>query len=529
MSKRFYITTAIDYVNGQPHLGHAYEKVVTDGIARAEQALGRETFFLTGLDEHGQKVQQAAQAEGKGPQDYCDGLARDWKHFAAQLNLSNDDFVRTSEARHKAVVQAILNKLHAAGHFYKAEYRGFYSTRQETFLTEKDRRPDGTFDPIYGEVVELVEENYYFRLKDHQAWLIDYIEANPDFIKPVYRRNEVLGFLKNNTLEDLCITRPAARLSWGIEVPFDPAYVTYVWFDALVNYVTVPAAFGDPVVVEALGLENVSALTELESFGRRLELWPADVHVIGKDILKFHAVYWPIMLKAMGLPLPKQLLAHGWWQKDGEKISKSTGNIVDPVAVIAEWGLDAFRYYVTRELDIGPDGNWTDAGFQGRYQAELANGLGNLLNRSLSMLNRYREGKVPARSNELEAQANEWIQEARAHFQRHELQDALGTIWALITRANQYVDQTAPFKLAKDPAQAGRLDAVLYNLAECCRIIGDLLSPILPDTAGRIFEQLNLPYSSRAIATLSWGGLTEGHQIGQAKPLFPRKDLPAKS
>lgn len=525
MSKKpFYLTTAIDYVNGQPHLGHAYEKIISDVIARAETALGKEVFFLTGLDEHGQKVQQAAVAEGKTPQDYCDALAADWRRFTAQLKLTNDDFVRTSEPRHKAVVQAILNKLKAAGHFYKAEYRGFYSARQETFLTEKDRLPDGSFDPIYGQVVELVEENYYFKLKEQQQWLIEYIETHPEFIQPVYRRNEVLGFLKNNPLEDLCITRPAARLNWGITVPFDPEYVTYVWFDALVNYITIPAAFGDPLVVDALGLGGVPELTCHDSFQRRLSLWPADLHVIGKDIVKFHAVYWPIMLKAMGLPLPRQLLAHGWWQKNGEKISKSTGNIVDPVEVIAEWGLDAFRFYVTRELDIGPDGNWTDAGFQARYQAELANGLGNLVNRSLSMLNRYRAGKVPARSNELERDATELLRKAREHFARHEIQDALITTWSLITRANQYVDQTAPFKLAKDRAQASRLDEVLYNLTECCRIIAILVSPVLPDTAGRIFEQLNLGHSTQTLATLAWGGLTEGHLIGTPAPLFPRKD-----
>jgi methionyl-tRNA synthetase len=523
MTKRFYITTAIDYVNGQPHLGHAYEKVISDVIARVETALGRQPFFLTGLDEHGQKVQQAAQTEGKNPQQYCDDLAQDWKRFAAGLKLSNDDFIRTSEERHKTVVQAILTKLHAAGHFYKAEYKGFYSTRQETFLTEKDRLPDGKFDAIYGDVVELIEQNYYFKLKEHQPWLIDYIEKNPDFVVPTYRRNEVLGFLKNNELEDLCITRPAARLAWGIPIPFDPAYVTYVWFDALVNYVTIPAAYGDPAVAEALGLEKSSLATH-PSFQQKLPLWPADIHVIGKDILKFHSVYWPIMLKAMGLPLPKQLVVHGWWQKDGEKISKSTGNIVDPVAVIQEWGLDAFRYYVTRELDIGPDGNWTDTGFASRYGAELANGLGNLVNRSLSMLNRYRNGLVPAVSNELQSEATTLVAKTRAHYEKHEIQDALTTIWSLITRANQYVDQTAPFKLAKDPSQSARLDEVLYNLSEVCRLIAILISPILPDTSAKILEQLNLGSSPQTIANLAWAGLPAGHQIGQPAPLFPRKD-----
>src|SRR5580765_1362599 len=473
MSKRFYITTAIDYVNGQPHLGHAYEKVIADVIARARRSFGEEAFFLTGLDEHGQKVQQAAVAEGKEPQVYCDDLSAAWKAFAAKLQLTNDDFVRTTEKRHKDVVQAILNKLHAEGHFYKDIYEGFYSTKEETFLTDKDRRPDGTFDPSYGEVVTLKEENYFFKLGEHQQWLIDYIEANPSFIQPDYRRNEVLGFLKNNTLEDLCISRPVARLNWGIPLPFDKDYVTYVWFDALVNYISIPAAHGDAGVNKAID----SALRTPHS---ALELWPADVHLIGKDILKFHAVFWPIMLKAMGLPLPKQILVHGWWQKDGAKISKSTGNIVDPVAVIDEWGLDAFRFYVLRELDIGPDGNWTDAGFRARYSAELANGLGNLVNRSLSMLKRYRNGVVPAVSNELAADAGKVIAETRSLLEQNQLQAALQAIWSLVTRANQYVDQTAPFKLAKDPQQSGRLDEVLYNLAEICRILAVLVWPFLP-------------------------------------------------
>jgi len=524
MSKRFYITTAIDYVNGQPHLGHAYEKIVTDVIARARRSLGEEAFFLTGLDEHGQKVQQAAHKEGKNPQAYCDELAADWKSFAAKLQLTNDDFVRTTGTRHKEVVQAILTKLNAAGQFYRAEYRGFYSQREETFLTEKDRRPDGTFDPAYGEVVELVEQNYYFKLKDHQQWLIDFIEANPEFIQPDYRRNEVLGFLKNNTLEDLCITRPASRLNWGIPLPFDPDYVTYVWFDALVNYVTVPAAHGDPTILGALPELN----SKLKTQDARLELWPADVHFIGKDILKFHAVYWPIMLKAMGLPLPKQLLVHGWWQKDGAKISKSTGNIVEPLKVIDEWGLDAFRFYVVRELDIGPDGNWTDAGFAARYQAELANGLGNLVNRSLSMLKRYRQGVVPSRSDELAPDAGKAVAAVEQHLRECQLQSALESIWKLVTRANQYVDQTAPFKLAKDSTQAGRLDEVLYNLAETCRVLAVLLWSFLPSTSERIYAQLNLQGSPAKFSEATWGKLPASHTIGEPAALFPRKDTPAK-
>jgi methionyl-tRNA synthetase len=526
MSKRFFITTAIDYVNGQPHLGHAYEKIVADVIARARRSLGEHVFFLTGLDEHGQKVQQAAQKEGKAPQAYCDELAADWTEFIRRLQLTNDDFIRTTEPRHKAVVQAILAKLHAAGHFYKAEYRGFYSPREETFLTHKDRRPDGTFDPGYGEVVELVEENYYFKLKEQQAWLVEHIEAHPEFIQPDYRRNEVLGFLKNNTLEDLCLTRPASRLNWGIPVPFDPAYVTYVWFDALVNYVSAPAAHGDPAVTAAL--TTASLQSEIGHPKAAIPLWPADAHVIGKDILKFHAVYWPIMLKAMGLPLPKQLLVHGWWQKDGAKIAKSTGNIVEPLRVIDEWGLDAFRYYVVRELDIGPDGNWTDAGFAARYQAELANGLGNLVNRSLSMLKRYRQGVVPQRSDELAADAAKAVSAAENNLRDFQLQSALENIWTLINRANQYVDQTAPFKLAKDPAQAARLDEVLYTLAEVCRILAVLLWPFLPATGEKIFAQLALTVKPDRFTASAWGGLPAGHAIGEPAPLFPRKDLAPK-
>ncbi|HXP63733.1 MAG TPA: class I tRNA ligase family protein [Dongiaceae bacterium] len=517
MNKLFYITTAIDYVNGRPHLGHAYEKVVADVIARWRRSLGVETYFLTGLDEHGQKVQQAALAEGKAPGVYCDELAAIWQAFAAKLDLSNDDFVRTTQPRHQQVLQAILARLHAEGRLYKENYEGFYSTREETFLTEKDRRADGSFDPAWGEVVRLQEQNYYFKLRDHQAWLIEHLERNPSFVAPDYRRNEVLGFLKNNVLEDLCISRPAARLNWGVPLPFDSDYVTYVWFDALTNYISVPAAAGDPGVPEHLRPRRPAPESPPH-------LWPADIHLIGKDILKFHAVYWPIMLKAVGAALPRQILVHGWWQKDGQRMSKSTGNTVDPLAVIEQWGVDAFRFYVLRELDIGPDGNWTDAGLEGRYTAELANGLGNLVNRSLSMLKRYRNGAVPPVSNELASEAEKVVAQTRACLDRNQLQAALLSIWSLVTRANQYVDHTAPFKLAKDPSQARRLDEVLYNLAEVCRILAVLLWPFLPGTACKLYAQLGLSAVPDRFAAAAWAGLPPGHVIGSPAPLFPRKD-----
>lgn len=516
MSKRFYITTAIDYVNGAPHLGHAYEKVITDVIARAHSSMGEEVFYLTGLDEHGQKVQQAAEEAQMDPQIYCDQLAQTWKTFAGRLGLSHNEFIRTTDQRHKETVSGILTRLNDEGHFYKNAYQGYYSTKEETFLTDKDRGADGQFDPVYGDVTELVEENYYFRLGRHQQWLIDHIESHPDFVYPDYRRNEVLGFLKNNTLEDLCITRPKARLAWGIPLPFDSDYVTYVWFDALVNYASLPASLGDPALT-ALRAPHATVADDSA-------LWPADVHVIGKDILKFHAVYWPIMLKCMGLALPGQICVHGFWQKDGEKMSKSTGNVVDPIGVIDDWGLDAFRYYVVRELDIGPDGNWTDQGFEARYSAELANGLGNLVNRSLSMLNRYREGRVPKPSGELSVEVESAITQVKDQLKRHQLQKALQTIWGLIARTNQYIDQTAPFKLAKQEDQAERLDEILYNMAETTRILAILIWPVLPTTAAKILDQLALSEFPNRMDGAAWGGLAEGHRIGKPTPLFPRRD-----
>jgi methionyl-tRNA synthetase len=518
VSKRFYVTTAIDYANGQPHLGHAYEKVVADVIARARRSLGEDVFFLTGLDEHGQKVQQAAIAEGKTPQAYCDALAASWHEFVGKLGLTNDDFVRTTEPRHKEAVQAILSKLHAEGQFYKASRRGFYSLGAETFLTEKERLPDGTFDSSYGKVIELEEENYYFKLGEHQDWLISYIESNPEFIVPDSRRNEVLGFLKNDKLEDLCITRPVARLNWGIPIPFDPAYVTYVWFDALVNYISIPFAHGDPAIRKAI-------CPTVSPSPNPLELWPADLHIIGKDILKFHAVFWPIMLKAMGLPLPKQILVHGWWQKEGQKLSKSTGNVVDPVQVIDEWGLDAFRFYLVRELDIGPDGNWTDAGFRSRYQSELANGLGNLVNRSLSMIGRYRDGVIPSGTDQLAAETAEAWSATIAAYRANSLQEAVQRIGALVTQANQYIDQTSPFKIAKDPARAGDLNNILYTLAEVCRTLGVLLWPVIPGASEKLQRQLGFQSASTDF-TQPLSPMASGHRIGEVFPLFPRKDRP---
>ena len=529
MSKPFYVTTAIDYLNGAPHLGHAYEKVVADVMARVHRSFGQEVFFLTGLDEHGQKVQQAAQAEGKDPQTYCDEWAVLWAEFIGKLNLSNNDYIRTTQPRHQEVVGALLTKLRDRDELYKAGYTGWYSVKEETFLTSKDRNPDGLWDAHWGQVIELEEENWYFRMGKYQDWLIQYIEANPTFVQPDYRRNEVLGFLKSEKLDDLCISRPESRLTWGIPIPFDPTYVNYVWFDALTNYFSVPASAGDPEALACLGSYYAREKRIPPTPAGARGIWPADVHLVGKDIIKFHAVYWPIMLHAAGASLPKQILAHGWWQKDGQKLSKSTGNVVDPVAVIEKWGQDAFRYFLVRDLDIGPDGNWTDATFESRYNSELANGLGNLLNRTLSMLQKYRAGVVPAASDELAVETAAIVGKAGELLLSHRLQAGTVAIWELVNRGNLYIEQNKPFSLAKDPAQAARLDAVLYNLVEVCRILGVMVYPIMPKTAEKIYAQLRVCGEPDLWSGTAWGGLIQGHEAGAPLPLFPRHDLKPKN
>jgi len=366
----FYITTAIDYVNGSPHVGHAYEKVLADTIARFRRLMGDQVHFLTGTDEHGQKVQQSARQRGISPRQFADETSAEFRALLPQLRISNDDFIRTTEDRHIQVVRRLLQELFDKGEIYKGEYRGFYSTRQEQFLQEKDRSPDGSWPEIYGEVTEIAEANYFFRLRRHQDWLTEFLSKNPAFIFPSFRQKQVVEFLKE-PLNDLCISRPRERLEWGIPLPFDEAYVTYVWFDALVNY--------------------YSAVAD------RPGTWPATWHVIGKDILvPPHAVYWPIMLHAAGLPLPKGLLVHGWWLRGGAKMSKSSGVAVNPLELAAEFGPDALRYFMLREMAVGQDSEFTRELFLSRYTSDLANDLGNLVNRTLNMTNRFAGGAVPS-------------------------------------------------------------------------------------------------------------------------------------
>ncbi len=501
--KPFYLTTAIDYVNGAPHLGHAYEKVLADVIARFRRMMGDEVYFLTGVDEHGQKVQMAAQQLGIPPQQYADETSAAFRALLPQLSISNDDFIRTTEPRHKAVVSRLLQQLYDKGEIYQAEYKGFYSTRQEQFLQEKDRQPDGTWPEIFGDVTEITESNYFFKLAGYQAWLVDFLTTHEDFIFPRYRQKQVLEFLKD-PLNDLCISRPRERLEWGIPLPFDANYVTYVWFDALVNYYSAVADTGQ---------------------------WPADLHVIGKDILvPPHAVYWPIMLHALGLPLPKALLVHGWWSVNGVKMSKSTGNFIVPADYTGEFGVDALRYFLIREMNVGQDSDFTRAQFLVRYNSELANNLGNLINRTLNMTTRFGAGLIPAAgpAEDAEKELQALWEKTRAEviplcegFQFH---TALDRTFAFVTATNAYIEKRAPWKLGKSTAEADQvlLRTSLATMAEALRLAAALLQAVMPTTTEKINGVLG--YTPGAIwrDELAWGTRLTGRKVAEALVLFPR-------
>ncbi len=506
--KTFYITTAIDYANGKPHLGHAYEKVLTDVIARSRRMMGERVHFLTGLDEHGQKVQQTARQRGIEPVELCDEAARDFQALCRDLEISNDDFIRTTEDRHKQVVCGILQKLYDEGQIYKAEYTGHYSTRVEQFLRERDRNEDGEWPEEYGEVVEITESNYFFKLGAYQDWLVGFLNDNPDFISPRFRQKQVLEFLKD-PINDLCISRPVERLSWGIPLPFDENYVTYVWFDALVNYISA-VGYGEE---------------------RFEEYWPADFHVIGKDILvPPHAVYWPIMLKAAGVPLPKAILAHGWWLKSGQKMAKSTGNIVDPLDLIGEFGPDAFRYFVTREMNVGQDSNFSLDLFLSRYNSDLANDLGNLVSRTLNMTGRYCGGTVPAASvagepeTELRALWEETRRSSAELYAEMQFHAALDKTFAFIRAINRYAEQRSPWKLAKseDPEDRKVLETALATMAEGVRLSVALLKPVMPGTADRVYGLFGMEAMREWNQDLVWSAVLEGNRPAPSEILFPR-------
>jgi methionyl-tRNA synthetase len=505
----YFITTAIDYTNSAPHAGHAYEKVLADALARYQRSLGREVFFLTGVDQHGQKVQQSAEKLGVPPADFVAGLTAQFRALWARLDISYDAWAATTDPLHVRCVQGILQRLFDEGQIYKSTQSGFYSVRQEQFVTDKERGPDGNFGTEWGEVTEIDEENYYFRLEQHKDWLLAFLDARPTHVTPAFRLTELRNAVEKLT-GDLCISRPKTRLQWGIELPFDPDFVTYVWFDALINYISFGGYSGD---------EGERGLTFL----------PPTLHVIGKDILiPAHGVYWPVMLHAIGFAdddIPP-LLVHGWWNISGAKMSKSLGNVVDPVELIAKYGTDAVRYYLLADIVTGRDADFNPTRLEERVNADLANGIGNLLNRTLNMAKKYRTGTLRSDSSDgLRPAAETAVASYHAAFERRDPRAAIEAIVALASAANQYVDQTAPWKLAKDESNAAALDKVLYHLAETTRILAILLTPIVPAAVEKIATQLAVDPTTLTLGHTTWGGLPDHHILGTPTPVFPRIEL----
>ncbi len=596
MSKPFFITTAIDYTNGAPHIGHAYEKVLADVLARYHRLKGEDVFYLTGVDQHGQKVQQSAEKMGVEPQQFVDDITKKFTALWAKLDVQYSAWAATTDPLHKECVRANLQRLWddqdpatgASRWLYKKTQRGFYSVRQEQFLTDKERGPDGQFGPEWGLVEERDEENFYFRLTqdpatglpgcDPKQWLLDFIDQrsadkNP-FVVPDFRVAELRNAV--DKLEgDLCISRPASRLKWGIPFPesFGAGFVTYVWFDALVNYLSfVPGhdvgkgerrkAKGDGIESEVSHADSADAIALRLSPFAFSSLWPP-LHVIGKDILiPAHGVYWPVMLKALGFSDDEMptLLVHGWWNISGAKMSKSLGNVIDPDALADKYGPEALRYYLMSDIATGKDADFDESRLVIRYNTDLANSLGNLLNRSLSMAGKYRGGvlKLPNREtlsipvNDAKLPLADWIEPFIQAYQDHFdgfspvedwevreasssflVSEAIDRVGDIASHANGVVESSAPWKLAKDPAQAERLDAVLYHLAESLRIIAILISPVLPKAAQGIFDQLNWKMNEQGqetrfrLADATWGGLPDGHTLGRPTPLFPRIETPA--
>ncbi len=506
-AQTFYITTPIYYVNDVPHIGHAYTTVAADVLARYWRLRGRDVFFLTGLDEHGQKVQQAAAKAGIDPQTHCDRLAPQFTHLWKRLNISNDAFIRTTDKQHQKIVQLYLQQLYDKQLIYKDDYTGWYCTFDERFWTEKDVI-GGLCPDCKRPIEQLSEHNYFFKMGQYQERLIEHIGNHEDFIRPASRRNEVLGFLQTQKLGDLSISRPKSRLSWGIELPFDKDYVTYVWFDALVNY--------------------ISALEYLPEKPAVDRLWPADVHLVGKDILTTHAVYWSTMLMALELPLPKTIFAHGWWTVDGEKMSKSRGNVVDPNLMIEQYGADAFRYFLLREVPFGYDGDFSRQALLGRINSELADDLGNLLSRSLTMIERFAGGVIPQGNptQDLSNKAGEMVGFVLGYLDHLDFTKALEAIWELVQSTNQYIDRTAPWKLAKQPNAKTQLDEVLFHLAAVLKTVGMMLYPFMPSKGEEILRQIGLSWDSSIFlpaAAIDWTDLP-CRAIAKGNSLFPKID-----
>jgi methionyl-tRNA synthetase len=516
MSKKFYITTPIYYVNARPHIGHAYTTIACDTIARRQRLLGAETFFLTGTDEHGQKIERAAEAAGKTPQQYADEISAEFKALWKRMGISNDDFIRTTEARHEKRVQELFRKLRDNGFIYKGTYTGQYCVSDELYV---DGAQPGDPCPTCGRITETVhEENYFFKLSAFQDKLLE-LYKNPEFIRPEARRNEVISFVKSG-LRDQSISR--STFSWGIPVPDDPKHIIYVWFDALANYIT---AIG-------YGSSHAGAQEAFKKF------WPADVQMIGKEIVRFHCVYWPAFLMAAGLPLPKAIVAHGWLLFEESKMSKSRGNIVRTETILDVLGADALRYFLLREVVFGQDGSFSFDALVQRYNSDLANGLGNLASRTLTMINRYFKGEVPDPSQASKTAAEDAIAESACrtirefgtHFDQFQFSRALESAWSLIAAVDKYIVENEPWALGEkqDETSRTRLGTVLYTAAEALRIATVLAYPVMPDATARIWLQLGQGDIKKVdLVNLAWGQLPPGTKLGEVQPVFPRADKSA--